>query len=160
MHEAVTPLAPLLGTWRGQAQGEYPTITSFAYADEWVFTENGKPFIHFVERTWIDDEPRHTEMGYLRCPSPGVVEIVAAIPSGQAECGSGSVATGDELVVATDAQVLNADTAKQVDRIVRRFTVTPGADGSAAGDTLTYGMEMSAVGEPLTLHLTATLRRV
>ncbi|HHV20088.1 MAG TPA: FABP family protein [Propionibacterium sp.] len=152
MHEAAAALEPLLGTWRGKGHGEYPTIPSFDYDDEWEFTENGKPFIRFVERTWMDGEARHTEMGYLRCPSPGVVEIVAAIPSGQAECGSGTVAAGDGLVVTTEATVANNESAKQVDRIVRRFEVD--------GDTLTYVMDMAAVDQPLTLHLTAKLQRV
>ncbi|WP_432559527.1 FABP family protein [Granulicoccus sp. GXG6511] len=152
MHDAVAHLAPLLGTWRGEGHGTYPTIESFDYVDEWEFSENGKPFLRFVERTWIGGEPRHTEVGYIRCPAPGVVEIVAAIPTGQAECGTGSVDVSDGLVVATDATVGNTESAKQVDRIVRRFEVD--------GDTLTYGMEMAAVGEPLTLHLKATLQRV
>ena len=54
--------------------------------------------------------------------------------------------------LATDAIVGNTDSAKRVDRIVRRFEVN--------GDELTYGMEMAAVDQPLTLHLRATLRRV
>lgn len=152
MHEAVTELAPLLGTWRGSGHGSYPTIESFDYVDEWEFTENGKPFVRFVERTWIDGEPRHGETGYLRCRAPGIIEIVAAIPTGQAECGLGSVDVTDGLVIATDATVLNTDSAKPVDRIVRRFAVT--------GDRLSYGMEMAAMDRELTLHLKAELRRV
>ena len=153
MHDTVAHLAALLGTWRGEGHGEYPTIDSFDYADEWEFTENGKPFVRFVERTWdAAGEPKHGEVGYLRCPTPGVVEIVAALPTGQAECGTGSVDVTEGLVIATDATVQNTESAKQVDRIVRRFEVD--------GDTLAYGMEMAAVGHELTLHLKASLRRV
>lgn len=94
----------------------------------------------------------HGEVGYLRCPAPKVVEIVAALPTGQVECGHGSTEAGSELVIATTAAVLNTDTAKRVDQIVRRFTV--------AGDTLAYRMQMAAVGMGLTPHLTAALRRV
>lgn len=155
MHDVIAPLAPLLGTWRGAGRGEYPTIQPFEYADEWVFTENGKPFVAFVERTWnAEGQPMHTEAGYLRCPAPGLVEIVAALPTGQAECGSGSleVSPAVALTVATDALVRNADSAKHVERIVRRFELS--------GDTLGYGMQMEAVGQPLTHHLAATLRRI
>lgn len=154
MHDSVAHLAPLIGTWRGDGRGEYPTIRSFDYTDEWEFTATpGKPFVRFIERTWdADGLPKHTEVGYLRCSAPGAVEIVAALPTGQAECGSGSVETGSRLVIATEAAVLNTDAAKRVDQIVRRFTVE--ADG------LAYRMEMAAVGVGLTLHLTATLRRV
>lgn len=152
--DPIAHLEPLLGTWRGEGHGEYPTITSFDYVDEWEFAAPpGKPFVRFVERTWdADGQAKHTEMGYLRCPSRDVIEIVAAIPTGQAECGSGSVTVDDGLTIATDATVQNTDSAKQVDRIVRRFEVT--------GDELIYDMEMAAVGQPLTLHLRARLRRV
>ncbi|WP_425307281.1 FABP family protein [Ammonicoccus fulvus] len=150
----IAHLQPLLGTWRGEGHGEYPTIASFDYVDEWEFVAPpGKPFIRFIERTWdADGQPKHTETGYLRCPSPELIEIIAAIPTGQAENGSGSVTVDDGLTIATDAIVLNTESAKRVDRIVRRFEVN--------GDELTYGMEMAAVDQPLTLHLRATLRRV
>lgn len=151
MHESLAGLAPLLGTWRGRGRGFYPTIDTFDYVDEWHFTEAGKPFIHFVERTWIDGEARHTETGYLRCPAPGRIEIIAAIPTGQAECGAGTVTGDDALVITTEATVQNAATAKQVERIVRRFTVR--------GDELIYDMGMAAVGVELTDHLRATLHR-
>lgn len=146
-------LAPLVGTWRGPGRGQYPTITSFDYTDEWQFLDVGKPFLLFVERTWkADGTPMHTETGYLRSPAPGVVEIVAALPTGQAEVGVGTATDTDGvLVVATDAQVRNTPSAKRVDQIVRRFTVT--------GDALAYDLEMAAVGQGLTLHLTAQLER-
>jgi len=83
-------LAALVGTWRGAGKGSYPTIADFAYTDELTFTDIGKPFLHFVERTWIDGEPRHTETGYWRMPTPDTVEVVIAIPTGQAERGSGT----------------------------------------------------------------------
>lgn len=156
--DQMLPLAPLLGTWRGSGHGEFPTIGSFDYTDEWEFTATGKPFLRFTERTWNGQgQPMHTETGYLRCPGPGIVEIVAALPTGQAECGSGSVEegsaeSGDALVLATDATVQNTESAKRVDRIVRRFELR--------GDELTYGMGMAAVGLELTPHLTATLSRV
>lgn len=152
--EPIAHLQPLLGTWRGNGRGEYPTIASFDYTDEWEFVAPpGKPFVRFAERTWdADGQPKHTETGYLRCPSPELIEIIAALPTGQAECGSGSVTADRGLTIATDATVQNTDSAKRVDRIVRRFEID--------GDELTYGMEMAAVDQPLTLHLRATLRRV
>lgn len=153
MHPAVSHLFPLVGTWQGDGRGEYPTITSFHYRDEWQFIDVGKPFLLFIERTWsADGSPMHTETGYVRAPSPTTIEITAALPTGQSEMGAGScMASGDALVLETDAQVLNTPTAKSVDRIVRRYEV--------AGDELTYEMHMSAVGQGLTLHLQAHLVR-
>lgn len=154
MHDAVAPLAALLGTWRGEGTGFYPTIAAFSFVDEWEFVERGKPFVHFTERTWFaDGEAKHTEAGYLRCPAAGRIELIAAIPTGQAECGSGTlVATTDGVRLATDATVQNTPSAKQVDRIVRTFTVH--------GEALTYEMSMAAVGVGLTAHLRSTLHRL
>ncbi len=154
MHESLTLLAPLLGVWRGPGRGEYPTITTFDYVDQWEFVDSGKPFLHFIERTWdADGTPKHTEVGYLRCPTPDRIELTAALPTGQAECGVGTVGTtaAATLVIATDATVQNTPTAKHVDQIVRHFELVDG--------TLTYTMSMAAVGVGLTLHLRSTLHR-
>lgn len=154
LHPDVIAIAPLLGTWAGVGRGVYPTIDGFDFADGWEFTTTGKPFVSFVQRTKTPDGlPLHTEAGYLRCPSPGVVEIVCALPMGQTELGTGSVAIeGGTLTVRTDADVQVTPSAKQVDRITRRFVLT--------GETLTYEMSMAAVGLPLTHHLSSELHRV
>ncbi len=153
MNPAIAHLAPLLGIWRGDGHGEYPTIKSFDYTDQWEFVDVGKPFLLFIERTWnADGAPMHTETGYIRAPSPDTLEIIAALPTGQAEMGTGSCESDAErLNLVTDAQVLNTPTAKRVDQIVRRYEM--------CGDELAYEMEMSAVGEGLTLHLRARLTR-
>ncbi len=153
IHPAIAHLSPLVGTWRGEGHGEYPTIESFDYTDQWDFIDVGKPFLHFIERTWnAEGSPMHTETGYIRAPSPDTLEIIAAIPTGQAEMGTGSCTLSDDaLTLTTDAEVRCTPTAKHVDQIVRRYEVR--------GDELTYVMDMSAVGEGLTLHLTARLTR-
>ena len=153
-HPNIAVLAPLLGTWRGQGRGSYPTIGDFDYADEWVFSHTGKPFVAFVQRTRsASGQPMHTESGYLRCLDDGSVEIVAALPTGQVESGTGAPsASADGVTLATDATVTNTPSAKTVDRIVRRFTVT--------GDDLAIEMAMAAVGQPLTDHLFSRLGRV
>ena len=152
LHPNLDALAPLLGTWRGEGHGEYPTISSFDYADEWVFSHTGKPFVAFVQRTRSPaGAPMHTEAGYLRATP--AVEIVAALPTGQTELGTGTAEVSDGvLLVSTDAEVRCTASAKTVDRIVRRFRLE--------GDVLDYDMEMAAVGVGLTLHLRSRLTRV
>lgn len=153
LHPNVAPLEALLGSWRGLGRGEYPTITSFEYADEWVFSHSGKPFIAFVQRTRSPaGQPMHTESGYLRAIGEAAVEIVTAIPTGQVEMGGGrAVSENGILTVTTDASVTRTPTAKQVDRITRSFTVR--------GDTLEIEMWMAAVGLGLTHHLSSRLER-
>lgn len=150
-HPRVQAAARLIGTWRGDGVGETPR--PFAFADSWEFVDLGKPFLSFVERTTRDGAPAHTESGYLRfVDDDGAVEIVAALPSGQVEIGTGLVCPdGDDLVVTTDAEVHNTSTAKQVSRIVRRFRVS--------GQVLSYEMDMAWSGGPYERHLTSTLRR-
>lgn len=152
LHPNMAALAGLLGTWRGHGHGSYPTISGFDYDDEWTFAHTGKPFLSFVQRTRISTMPMHTESGYLRSPGPGLLEIVAALPTGQSESGTGFYRTdAGELVLQTDATVLNTPSAKPVRRIVRRFRLE--------GDRLSLETAMDAVDQGLTRHLLATLER-
>lgn len=152
LHEALSPLAFLLGEWKGEGAGEYPTIDAFRYREQVAFTHVGKPFLAYTQRTWAldDGRPLHSETGYLRHTGDGAVELVLAHPTGIVEVYTGTVdATSLRLATAT---VATTPTAKRVDALERDFRVD--------GDELTYAVRMAAVGLPLTHHLAATLRRV
>jgi hypothetical protein len=157
LHPAVEGLSFLLGTWRGEGRGDYPTIEPFAYREEIELWHVGKPFLAYRQRT-VDagtDQPLHAEMGYWR---PGAaatgVELVLAHPSGITEVYIGGVDTedGTRRISLRTTSVSATPTAKRVDELVRELRV--------AGDTLTYDVHMAAVGQPLTHHLSATLSRV
>ncbi len=151
LHPALAPLAFLLGTWRGDGSGHYPTIEPFAYVEEISFVHVGKPWLLYTQRTRhaTEDRPLHAETGYWRPVGEGTVEVVMAYPTGHVEIAEGTVrGTSVEVVTSTLAA---APTAKRVDRVERRITVE--------GDELQYVLAMAAVGEPLTDHLEATLRR-
>ena len=148
------PVAGLLGTWRGDAAGSYPTIEDFSYTDEVVFTDVGKPFLHYLQRSWgPTGAPMHTETGYLRLPAPGTAEFVLAQPMGQTELCEGTVTVeGHVVVLQMESRVLNSATAKHVVSTRRRYEL--------AGDRLVPTFAMAAVGRPMTHHLRSELRRV
>lgn len=40
VHPAVKPLSNLLGTWKGEGEGFFPTISSFNYSEELQFSHS------------------------------------------------------------------------------------------------------------------------
>src|ERR1700758_4412998 len=93
-------LAPLLGTWAGQGEGDYPTIQRFEYLEEVVFSHVGKPFLAYAQKTKAvsDEKPLHAETGYLRVPQAGRVELVLAHPSGVTEIEVGTYSVNGHRV--------------------------------------------------------------
>jgi THAP4-like, heme-binding beta-barrel domain len=155
LHPDVEVLAPLLGTWSGDGEGEYPTIEPFTYREEVAFGHVGKPFLAYRQATVRLDTglPAHAESGYLRGVGDGRVELVLAHPSGIGELAEGVAETdGGRLVLRlASVSVTRTATAKEVTRVDRTISVD--------GDVLRYDLAMAAVGQPLLHHLTATLRR-
>ncbi|MEL6891815.1 MAG: FABP family protein [Actinomycetota bacterium] len=174
LHPEVAVLAPLLGTWSGEGEGEYPTIESFRYAETITFGHVGKPFVAYSQRTKRLDpghpdegRPLHAESGYWRVPGRGLAEIVLAHPTGivevyegfaapnltsrSAEPGDVSAGSATLIVDVRATSVVGTGSAKEVTATERTVEVT--------GDVLRYTFRMAAVGEPLQHHLSATLRR-
>jgi hypothetical protein len=151
LNSALTPVAFLLGTWRGEGEGRYPSIKPFRYREEIRFSHNGKPFLIYTQRTEAIDtgQPMHGEAGYLRLVGEGRVEFVIAQPIGYAEISLGRV-VGQRIEVEC-ASVGRTPTAKPVTSIGRSFWME--------GETLRYELKMGMEGAPLTPHLTASLRR-
>ncbi|MDP9166560.1 MAG: FABP family protein [Actinomycetota bacterium] len=155
LHPTLTALAPLLGTWAGAGEGEYPTIAPFGYLEEVTFGHAGKPFLSYGQRTRSTDDgrPLHAETGYLRAPSPGRIELVLAHPTGITEIEEGALTVTDDVLqleLTTTSIGLTAS-AKEVTALSRSFQL--------AGDELKYTLRLGAVGQPLQHHLAATLHR-
>ncbi|RAY11336.1 FABP family protein [Actinomadura craniellae] len=155
-HPDIEPLAFLLGEWEGAGVGGYPTIESFRFGQEISFTQNGKPFLIYRSVTWrIDDEghlgaPLGTETGYWRPQPGGGVEVVLAHPTGVAEIYVGEV-TGTRVELHTDV-VARTQTAKEVTAGHRLYGLI--------GEDLGWAYDLAAMGQPLTSHLSAQLKRV
>jgi hypothetical protein len=152
LHPDLLPLAGLLGIWRGEGNGFYPTIEGFGYREEVVFSHNGKTFLVYSQRTWsLDDgRPLHGETGFWRVPGEGRIELVLAHGTGVAEVSEGRFSEGTIEVAST--ALASTGTAKEVTAIERTYRLE--------GDTLTYELGMAAVEQPLGGHLEATLTRV
>jgi hypothetical protein len=161
LHPQAVPLASLLGTWRGEGRGEYPTIDPFGFSEEVTFTHVGKPFLAYAQKTRAldDGRPLHAEAGYWRPldgaqAEAGTLELVLAHPGGLLESFEGSwTGAGARLrIELRTVAVTRTATAKEVTETERTFVL--------AGDELSYTQRMAAVGQPLQHHLAAELRRV
>ena len=151
-HPAIGLVSFMVGTWRGEGSGEYPTIDPFRYTEEISFRPGpGKPFLVYSQRTARAEtgEPLHSEAGYLRVLEDGGLEFVIAQPTGIVELHTGTL-DGSRLRFEGSAHPTPG--ARDVSATVREITVD--------GDRLEYRLAMAAVGQPLTHHLHAVLRRV
>lgn len=142
----------LVGTWRGEGRGDYPTIAPFAYQEEVVFGDvPTKPFVTYAQRTTgTDGLPLHAEVGYVRSPADGLAEMVIAQPTGVTEVQTGAI-EGTSLLL-TSMGVGLTPTAKDIRTVNRHITVD--------GDVLRYRLDLAAVGQDLQFHLEAELSRI
>lgn len=154
-HPSIAHLTGLLGTWRGKGTGVYPTIETFDYFEEVTFGHVGKPFIAYTQKTRHaeTDLPLHAESGYLRPVGESGVEFVVAQPTGIMELHEGTVRPAEDglSVELSSTSIPRTATAVLVEHVDRVVTVE--------ADTMTYRLDMAAVGLELQHHLSATLQR-
>lgn len=155
--ELVQPFEFLLGTWRGEGVGGYPTLEAdFRYAEEMTFACYGKPVIEFHSESWSvdDDRPLARQAGFWRPVGADRLEVVLSIASGLVEVFYGGLVNdpaGSHVELTSDV-IAHTETAKQVQADKRLYAVR--------GGKLMYAMEMAAAGQQLQPHLSAALDRV
>lgn len=161
--DLVEPFGFLLGTWRGEGVGGYPTIAEdFRYGEQITFACYGKPVIEFHSETWridgeLEGQPLARQAGFWRPlanpedPEAPRLEVVLAQPTGIVEVFYGGLVAGPSgtHVEITSDLIGHTATAKQVDVDKRMYAVR--------GGKLMYAIEMAAVGQPLQAHLSAAL---
>jgi len=152
LHPDCEPLAFLLGTWRGEGEGEWPRGEPFRYGEEMIFEHVGDPFLMYSQRSWMiaDGSPLHFERGFFRPAGAGRVEVVLSHALGVAEVAEGTlegtcidVASKDVTVTATGAPVT---------ALRRRIDVRE--------ERLSYELHMAMPELASMRHLAAELRRV
>lgn len=150
LHDALRPLAFLLGTWRGTGTGKYPGIDDFEYREETRFWHYGRPVLAYAQRTWMlaSGAPGHSEMGFWR-PAPTGVEAVISHAFGITEIVEGAVE--GRRVALRSRSLESTPTAKRVEAVSRTIEVT--------GEALAYDVAMAFGQHELQPHLTARLTR-
>jgi hypothetical protein len=152
LHEDVESLAFLLGTWRGEGEGGFPTMEPFRYGEELTFDHVGDAFLRYAQRSWSVDAgtPLHLERGFLRPGGPGRVELTLAHPLGLTEIAEGAL---DGTAIALESRTIGrTGTGSSVRAVRRRYRVD--------GDELTYELDLEMDEVPMSRHLDATLYRV
>ena len=156
--ERLRPLAWLIGRWEGAGVLGYPTIESMHYGQEIRCWHDGRAFLQWEARAWILDSengervrPASIETGFWRPGEDGrEVELLLAHPTGILEMYYGQMEPA-KITLRTDS-VMRSPHAKEYNAATRLY-------GLVEGD-LMYTMDMAAVGEPMTPHLSAQLKRV
>jgi nitrobindin-like protein len=155
LHPDLMPVAFLLGQWHGNGHGDYPTIEPFEFGQEVGFTHDGRPFLHYLSRSWLVDadgtagRPLAIETGFLRMRPDREIELLLTHPTGFAEIYYGSV-EGARIVLATDA-VVRTSSAKEYVAGQRLY-------GLVEGDLL-WTFDMAAQGQEMQSHIWARLQR-
>jgi len=160
LHDALLPLLPLVGVWRGEGEANYPTIDGpYRFGQQLTFAHDGRPFLYYESRSWLLDEdgkvirPAARETGWWRPQPDDTIELLVAHNTGIIEIFYGTPRTQTSWEMSTDITMRTAS-AKEVNAAHRLYgLVNQGAD-------LAYVEERAMVGEPMQPHLSAHLVRV
>ncbi|KAK9093609.1 hypothetical protein Syun_028520 [Stephania yunnanensis] len=152
VHPGVAPLSFLLGRWRGEGEGGFPTINSFKYGEELTFSHSAhKPVIAYSQKTWKlgSGEPMHSESGYWRPKPNGAIEVVIAQSTGLVEVQKGTFDAGNKVVKLRSELVGNASKVRDISRV---FNVVDAE--------MSYVVEMATNLVSLQPHLKAFLKKL
>jgi hypothetical protein len=152
------PLAWLVGRWEGAGVYGYPTRDSGHFGQELVVSHDGRPFLEMRSRTWLLDDDGQTirasatELGVWRVLADGEIELLLTHPSGIVEMYAGRAESGRPVIELRTDGVLRSPAAPEYNAGARMY-------GLVESD-LMWVLDMAAVGQPLTSHISARLKRL
>ena len=156
LHDALLAVLPLVGSWTGRGTGIAPDGAEFSYGQRLSFVHDGRPFLAYESRAWIEDadgavvRQAWRESGFWRvAPGPDDLEVVLASNTGEALMYTG--VAGDQRWEISTASAVSAPTAKRIDAERRLYAIDDG--------DLVYASELAPAGGQLAPHLNARLRR-
>jgi len=148
-------LEPLIGTWTGEGNGEYPTIESFEYLETMRFAKDERSIIYYDQNTrrlkgdlYV---PSHWETGFIRITDGRNVTVNNAQADGRTEFLTGSLTKTESGLVLElrSSSFLNDPLPIETTRRI-----------GVEGDNLHYTMYMRTTTNPrLDIHLEAKLIR-
>ncbi len=148
---------PLVGKWRGEGKGHFPTISDFVYFESLQFEQRDPLTLHYMQKTdkqYADQavETSHWESGFIRLLEDNSLELINVQSGGRGEVLTGHYAqieSGLQLTFRSQSQINDA---RMIDT-TRIFTLS--------GNMLTYQMQMHTTAvNGLLPHLDAKLFRV
>lgn len=147
---ALAVLDALVGTWKGQGHGDFPTMDPFDYDEEIVFSRLDERSIGYQQRAWdtSDGEILHYENGVWRISADGRFEVTVAMP-GVAEVSEGT--TEDGTIRLMSSSMRRAARGAALVASERTYELR--------GDALTYDIHMGTVPVPVQPHIRAALAR-
>ncbi|HEV7648759.1 MAG TPA: FABP family protein [Actinophytocola sp.] len=158
LHDALLPLLPLIGVWRGEGEVVYPTIEPQHFGQQVTFAHDGRPFVFYDSRAWLLDadgkviRPAAREVGWWRPQPDETIELLLAHATGIVEIFYGEPRTQTSWELATDV-TMRTSSAKDVSGAKRLYGLVNNGD-------LAYVEERAMAGQPLQPHTSAYLRRV
>jgi hypothetical protein len=159
LNDALLPLLPLVGVWRGEGEVVYPTLDeTYKFGQQITFAHDGRPFLAYEARAWLLDDdgnvirPAARETGWWRVRPDDTIELLLAHATGIVEIFYGGPRTQTSWELTTDAVVRTAS-AKEVKGAKRLYGLVNNGD-------LAYVEERAMVGQDLQPHTSAYLTRV
>ena len=148
----------LEGTWQGEGRGGYPTVASFDYRENLVFTRRNESTLAYDQRTEKHMQgskefvTSHWERGFISILESGELELVNAQSGGRGEVLTGFIEVLDSIIHLHFVSKALMNDPRMVST-ARAFELED--------DQLRYEMKMSTTkGEQMAQHLKIVLGRV